>query len=118
MPTAIKKNFILSDGLEVEQSIKIGNESFTKLLDSSAVLNVAQETSTASNISKAAGLICKNYDSASLLPTSGVDSGEFGFVTSTDRLYIWNGSGWYNICLLYTSPSPRDQRGSRMPSSA
>ena len=23
-----------------------------------------------------------------------------------------------NDCLLYTSPSPRDQRGSRMPSSA
>ena len=28
-------------------------------------------------------------------------------------LYTWN-----NDCLLYTSPSPRDQRGSRMPSSA
>ena len=28
---------------------------------------------------------------------------------------------WFHIdiiCLLYTSPSPRDQRGSRMPSSA
>ena len=25
---------------------------------------------------------------------------------------------WYAACLLYTSPSPRDQRGSRMPSSA
>ena len=24
----------------------------------------------------------------------------------------------HNNCLLYTSPSPRDQRGSRMPSSA
>ena len=24
----------------------------------------------------------------------------------------------FQICLLYTSPSPRDQRGSRMPSSA
>ena len=24
----------------------------------------------------------------------------------------------YHSCLLYTSPSPRDQRGSRMPSSA
>ena len=24
----------------------------------------------------------------------------------------------YEFCLLYTSPSPRDQRGSRMPSSA
>ena len=28
------------------------------------------------------------------------------------------GSGSSNTCLLYTSPSPRDQRGSRMPSSA
>ena len=27
-------------------------------------------------------------------------------------------SALHNICLLYTSPSPRDQRGSRMPSSA
>ena len=27
-------------------------------------------------------------------------------------------NGWYSHCLLYTSPSPRDQRGSRMPSSA
>ena len=26
--------------------------------------------------------------------------------------------GRSNVCLLYTSPSPRDQRGSRMPSSA
>ena len=25
---------------------------------------------------------------------------------------------WMKGCLLYTSPSPRDQRGSRMPSSA
>ena len=25
---------------------------------------------------------------------------------------------WHVVCLLYTSPSPRDQRGSRMPSSA
>ena len=27
-------------------------------------------------------------------------------------------NGLFDICLLYTSPSPRDQRGSRMPSSA
>ena len=26
--------------------------------------------------------------------------------------------GVFNICLLYTSPSPRDQRGSRMPACA
>ena len=27
-------------------------------------------------------------------------------------------SGWTGFCLLYTSPSPRDSRASRMPSSA
>ena len=29
-----------------------------------------------------------------------------------------NENGKVIVCLLYTSPSPRDQRGSRMPSSA
>ena len=29
-----------------------------------------------------------------------------------------SGEVWIGGCLLYTSPSPRDQRGSRMPSSA
>ena len=35
---------------------------------------------------------------------------------SNDALYAW-GERLFT-CLLYTSPSPRDQRGSRMPSSA
>ena len=30
----------------------------------------------------------------------------------------WNSLTMYNNCLLYTSPSPRDKRQSRMPSSA
>ena len=34
---------------------------------------------------------------------------------SPDRIV---GTHFFNPCLLYTSPSPRDQRGSRMPSSA
>ena len=33
-------------------------------------------------------------------------------------LFFGNGGARFSICLLYTSPSPRDQRGSRMPSSA
>ena len=36
---------------------------------------------------------------------------------ATSFLKSWINSH-YNDCLLYTSPSPRDQRGSRMPSSA
>ena len=37
------------------------------------------------------------------------------------NLWALSQNGWanqYYSCLLYTSPSPRDQRGSRMPSSA
>ena len=34
----------------------------------------------------------------------------------TDEYYYYY--YYYYYCLLYTSPSPRDQRGSRMPSSA
>ena len=39
------------------------------------------------------------------------------FAVYNDTLYVGIGSRT-NDCLLYTSPSPRDQRGSRMPSSA
>ena len=34
------------------------------------------------------------------------------------RVKVYFNSGSSKLCLLYTSPSPRDQRGSRMPSSA
>ena len=34
------------------------------------------------------------------------------------RIYIPKANGKYRPCLLYTSPSPRDKRQSRMPSSA
>ena len=35
-----------------------------------------------------------------------------------ERLYNWFKPEGYSICLLYTSPSPRDRQKSRMPSSA
>ena len=38
--------------------------------------------------------------------------GSFGYIASLGLC------AWAFSCLLYTSPSPRDQRGSRMPSSA
>ena len=47
---------------------------------------------------------------------------EFGFLHEQRRhrlVLLWDGAGQLDrICLLYTSPSPRDKRQSRMPSSA
>ena len=37
---------------------------------------------------------------------------------SSEDYLFGKGEPWYIICLLYTSPSPRDRQKSRMPSSA
>ena len=44
--------------------------------------------------------------------TTKTDQLEYWYHNSTDNLLI------FTTCLLYTSPSPRDRYGSRMPSSA
>ena len=49
---------------------------------------------------------------ATVLP-NGLSMDELQETPETPGVYYLS-----NICLLYTSPSPRDQRGSRMPSSA
>ena len=48
------------------------------------------------------------------------NGGSKSFINNVKDSYLgkWERRGKYLICLLYTSPSPRDQRGSRMPSSA
>jgi len=45
------------------------------------------------------------YSSIDDLPLSGVETGAQAFVSSTSRLYLWNGTGWYNIALINTTPS-------------
>ena len=45
------------------------------------------------------------YASVDSLPLSGNITGSQALVTSTNRLYIWNGSGWYNIALVNTNPT-------------
>ena len=40
------------------------------------------------------------------------------FLAQRDGRDVGRIAAFINPCLLYTSPSPRDQRGSRMPSSA
>ena len=65
----------------------------------------------------------KNYDKEKdTLLQKFVDDNTGAEVSSPPRKHRkWRGSLLllaYTFCLLYTSPSPRDQRGSRMPSSA
>ena len=45
------------------------------------------------------------YDTRSALLISGNTAGDQAYVTGNNRLYIWNGSGWYNVALLNVAPS-------------
>ena len=70
--------------------------------------------STGDSISEEQSLITVESDKASMeipAPAAGVITSLI--VKTGDRVAEGN-----DICLLYTSPSPRDQRGTRMPSSA
>jgi len=51
------------------------------------------------------GPTATTYATVNDLPTSGVLTGAQAFVTATNRLYIWNGTGWYNIALINTAPT-------------
>ena len=45
--------------------------------------------------------------------------GAVAALANAARAYVADvGRAWADVCLLYTSPSPRDKRQSRMPSSA
>ena len=59
----------------------------------------------------------KTVEDAGLLYCGcGVSGGEEGALLGPSMMPGGSKDSW--PCLLYTSPSPRDQRGSRMPSSA
>ena len=58
---------------------------------------------TYSNIRYAAAGVTE-YATANDLPNSAA-AGSQAFVADNNRLYIWNGTGWYNIALINTNPS-------------
>ena len=45
------------------------------------------------------------YATKENLPTSGLTSGDQAYVSGNRRLYISNGSGWYNVALVNATPS-------------
>jgi len=52
------------------------------------------------------------YTALDSLPSTGLSSGDQAWVESSGRLYISNGSGWYNVALVNASPSlSLDQSG-------
>jgi hypothetical protein len=57
------------------------------------------------NVALGSGSGLTVYATPNLLPTSGFAAGDQAFVTSNNRIYISNGSGWYNVALINSTPT-------------
>ena len=53
----------------------------------------------------AAGATTIVADTTALLAISSPSTGEMAYVTGNSTLYFYNGSGWYKIALINTTPS-------------
>ena len=74
----------------------------------------AQTTTTASPTANQEVAVTSDSSTwIQVLQANGID-----IPAGADGVVISNGAGGVITCLLYTSPSPRDKRQSRMPSSA
>jgi len=105
MPTADKKNFIVEKGVELEGGFTLNNVSVTNLIDSAGATTILTDSTNAATIINSVGNYVKGYDSSDLLPLSNNTTGELNYVKETNRLYLWNGSGWYNIAIVNNTPT-------------
>lgn len=93
---------------------------FAKLassLDADGTVNSTGFTAAFNQDVSNAGIVTI-YDSTGQLPLSGNTAGDQVFVLSTSRLYIYNGSGWYNVAVVNNSPtiiSVQDSDGGTTP---
>jgi len=68
---------------------------------SSIIKSSIDGTTTISTLEQSA----QQYANAAALPSVGNTFGEMALVQSTNRMYVWNGSGWYNVALINTNPT-------------
>ena len=70
--------------------------------DDTAAFATAISTATGGEVGSGGS---ESVATAADLPLTGNEAGDFAFVQETNRLYLWNGQGWYNIALINTTPS-------------
>jgi hypothetical protein len=71
----------------------LSNTNKTKLLDSSDLPVTTPGTSV------------EYFNTLDSLPTTNLSAGNQAFVQASQRFYISNGNGWYNVALVNTNPS-------------
>ena len=68
----------------------------------SNALALAQKVSV---LTSSSGASTTTYANSTELPTSGVTTGEMAYVSGTNKLYMWNGTAWFNIAIVNQAPT-------------
>ena len=75
--------------------------------DNTSNLVLLNTTSTVSGVDSAEvqsiGLL--SFSTLDSLPVNNLEAGQQAYVTGTNRLYVSNGSGWFNVALINATPS-------------
>ena len=79
------------------------NRLFAKLANTVDSDGKLQESSLAADLDLGGGT--EIYANQADLPLEGVEAGAQAYVAENNRLYMWNGDGWYNISLINTAPT-------------
>ena len=90
-------NRLLAELVEPDGDVKasaLDNAPVTNTVDSAAVVSIADT----------AGIGLSYLSTLDSLPTSGLSQGDQAFVEANKRLYVSNGSGWYNVSLINLTP--------------
>ena len=76
---------------------EIDNSALTNitLLDSATVISIGNNTSSGTSV----------FDTLDSLPTTSLSAGQQAFVNENQRLYISNGTGWYNLTVVNRTPT-------------
>jgi hypothetical protein len=97
MPTT--KARLLSTLINNDGDVKLTNLDTVAIQDSADVISAAPSGMTV-------------YTTLDSLPTTNLTSGDQAYVSANNRMYISNGSGWYNVALVNLSPTMSlDQSG-------
>ena len=112
-------NGILAEQTAVNEKLEDKKTEMTALLETSNKAITAKEEALealAAKDKKIAEL--QKANESAITVQAELKKAKLAAVGERDKALKQLNVGQSEICLLYTSPSPRDQRGSRMPSSA
>jgi hypothetical protein len=68
----------------------------------SNALALAQKVSV---LTSSSGASTTTYANTTDLPTSGVTTGAMAYVSANNKLYMWNGTAWFNIAIVNQAPT-------------